>query len=107
MWLTGGSRPWRDGADVPGGDTIGKGKNRHRKFKEQPAGQRDWSPGVVDGGRAVGGTMQGLPSWLELYPECKGRAGAGKDLQQESEGTRLEFLTFWLRRGGCIRVREQ
>lgn len=84
-----------------------KGQNKHRKFKEQPAGQRGWSPGAVDGGRAVGGAMQGLPSCLELYPECNGRAGAGKDLQQESDRTRLEFLTFWLRCGGCMRDRVQ
>lgn len=92
---------------VPRGDTTGQRPEQAQEVQGAASRQRGWSPGGIDRGRAVGGAMQGLPSWLELYPECNGRAEAGKDLQQESDRTRLEFLTFWLRCGGCMRDRVQ
>ena len=82
-----------------------KGKNKHRKFKEQPAGQWGWSPGSMDQGKAVRRgqccALQGLPRrpwqgvWEEFCTQCSGRAAEGKSLHQESDMAQFEFLTSW------------
>lgn len=73
-----------------------KGKNKRRKFKEQPAGQWGWGPARMDKGRTIRWAMpspagpaflidHGKETGLELQPQGSGEAAARKGFKQESD----------------------